>query len=214
MNSLIVSGGNIDITFFKEHINNNIYNNIIAVDKGLETLNKLNIIPNYIVGDLDSVDRNILKLYSNSNITFHKYQPEKDYTDTDIALKLAIELGSTHITIIGGTGTRIDHLLANIHILCFALDKYVMCQIIDTNNKIYLINSQIKLEKNKVFGKYISLIPLTSEITGLTLTGFKYSLHNYTLTIGKSLGISNEIIEDVANINLESGILIVIESKD
>ena len=60
----------------------------------------------------------------------------------------------------------------------------------------------------------MSLIPLTSTVEGLTLTGFKYPLNDYTLPIGTSLGISNEIIEDIAHIEMEKGILIVIESKD
>lgn len=213
MNTLIVSGGNINIPFLKEHIQNTFYNNIIAVDKGLEAVYKLNLLPNHIVGDLDSVTHEILEKYlSNTNITLHKYIPEKDYTDTDIALKLALKINSTHITIIGAIGTRIDHTLANIHILKYALEKNIPCEIIDEHNKIYLINSKTTI--TKTCSKFISLIPLTEHIHGLTLNGFKYPLNNYTLEIGKSLGISNEIVNNIATIDFDNGILIVIESKD
>lgn len=215
MNTLIVSGGNIDITFFKDFLTQHIFNNIIAVDKGLEILDKLNIFPDHIVGDLDSIDKSIISKYNNDNhIIIHKYIPEKDYTDTDIALNLALEQKSTNIVIIGATGTRIDHSLANIHILCLALSKNIPCTIIDYNNRIRLIDSNLSLDKADIYGKYISLIPLTTTVEGLTLTGFKYPLSNYTLSIGKSLGISNELINDVGNIELKKGILIVIESKD
>lgn len=78
----------------------------------------------------------------------------------------------------------------------------------------YLVNTEKTLEKDKVYGKYISLIPLTSTVEGLTLTGFKYPLNDYTLPIGTSLGISNEIIGDIAHIEMKNGILILIESKD
>ena len=75
----------------------------------------INILPNHIVGDFDSVNKDLLALYSNNpNITIHKYNPEKDYTDTEIAIKLAIDLNSCCINIIGGFGNRIDHLLSYI----------------------------------------------------------------------------------------------------
>ncbi len=114
----------------------------------------------------------------------------------------------------GALGKRMDHTLANIHILKSALEANIPCQILDSNNKIYLVDDDITLYKDKVFGKYISLIPLTTTVEGLTLMGFKYCLNNYILPIGISLGISNEIIEDVANIKLKNGILIIVESKD
>lgn len=189
--------------------------NIIAGDRGLEALYKLKIIPNHVVGDFDSVSAEILEFYKKqSQITFHTFNSEKDNTDTDIALQLAIGLKSSRITIMGALGKRMDHALANIHILKDALKANIPCQIIDEHNRIYLINKEMTLEKDKVYGKYVSLIPLTSIVEGLTLTGFKYSLNHYTLPIGTSLGISNEIITDTARIEMKKGILIVIESKD
>ena len=194
----------------------NIYGqNIIAGDKGLEALYQLKIIPNHVVGDFDSVSPEILEFYKKqSQIIFHTFNAEKDNTDTDIAFKLAIQLKSSKITILGALGKRMDHALANIHILKDALEANIPCQIIDKHNRIYLINKQVELEKDKVYGKYISLIPLTSEVKDLTLTGFKYPLNNYDLPIGTSLGVSNEIVENIAQIKMKKGILIVIESKD
>lgn len=127
---------------------------------------------------------------------------------------MAIELKSYKITILGALGKRMDHAIANIHILKDALEANIHCQILDRYNRIYLINKSIQLEKDKVYGKYVSLIPLTSTVEGLTLTGFKYLLNDYTLTIGTSLGISNEIVTDTAYIEMKNGILIVIESRD
>ena len=189
--------------------------NIIVCDRGLEALYQLKIIPNHVVGDFDSVSSNVLTFYQNKpQVVFHTYNAEKDNTDTDIALKLAIKLKSSEITILGALGKRMDHAIANIHILKDALEAEIPCQILDENNRIYLINKEMTLSKDKVYGKYISLIPLTSMIEGLTLTGFKYPLNHYTLPIGTSLGISNEMIEDIAHIEMKKGILIVIESRD
>lgn len=189
--------------------------NIIAGDRGLEALYQLKIIPNHVVGDFDSVSPEILEFYKKqSQIIFHKFNAEKDNTDTDIALQLAIRLKSSKITIMGALGKRMDHAIANIHILKDALEANIPCQMIDEHNRIYLINKEMTLEKEKVYAKYVSLIPLTSIVEGLSLTGFKYPLKDYTLPIGTSLGISNEIIGDTAHIEMKNGILIVIESRD
>lgn len=209
MNVLVVSGGNVDLKILNEN-----YDKIIAVDRGLESLYEINKEPDYIVGDFDSVNKDIINFYKNKNIPIQEHNPEKDFTDTDLGLKFAISLNPTKITIVGGIGTRLDHTIANIHILTLALEKHIECEILDEHNKIYLIDNFTKIEKRKAFGKYVSLIPLTSQVKGITLKGFKYLLDNYTLSIGKSLGISNEIEEEVATIEINDGILIVIESKD
>lgn len=100
MNSLIVTGGNINKNLLKTHLETNKYDIIIAVDKGLEFLEDIN--PDYIVGDFDSVDIDILEKYKNLGIKVKKLIPEKDFTDTECALELAINLQATEITIIGG----------------------------------------------------------------------------------------------------------------
>ena len=139
--------------------------------------------------------------------------PEKDLTDTESAINLAVSLNSSAITIIGATGTRVDHMLANIHILQIALDKKIIAKIINENNEIQLINDKTLIKKDNKF-KYISVIPLTTEAKGVTIKGMKYPLENYTLKIGNSLGVSNEQIEEIAQINVKEGILIIIRSKD
>ena len=189
--------------------------NMIAVDRGLEMLYALNIVPNHVVGDFDSVSTSILQFYQkNPQIVFHKYNPEKDNTDTDIALKLAIELNSSTITIMGALGKRMDHALANIHILKEALEIGIPCEILDSYNRIYLVKENTQLVKDKTYGKYISFLPLTTTVKGITLKGFQYPLNNASLSVGLSLGISNEIVDDMATIELKEGILIVIESRD
>ncbi len=216
METLIVAGGEIEkkdlATYYK---NNSTRINIIAVDRGLEVLYQLNLIPNHVVGDFDSVPDKILQDYQdNPQVIFHQYNAEKDNTDTDIAIQLAIQLKSSKITIMGALGKRMDHAMANIHILKYALEAKIPCQILDRYNKIYLIDKHYTLYKNKTYGKYISFIPLTTTVEGITLNGFKYPLSDASLSIGLSLGISNEIVEEFATIEVKKGILVTIESKD
>ena len=211
---LIVSGGNINNDFFKNQILKDKFDLIIASDKGLETLDRFSIKPNYIIGDFDSINLKILEKYINDkSVKLIKLNPIKDYTDTHMALKLAIKCRSDDIIIIGATGTRIDHTMANINILKEALNKNVECKILDENNSIRLINKNTKIYKDNNY-PYISLIPLTTTVKGITLKGFKYSLNNATMKIGKSIGVSNEQTKKIATIEIKQGVLIVIKSKD
>lgn len=210
MKTLIVTGGNVDVNFLKTNLEENEYDNIIAVDKGLEALDTLNIKPTETIGDFDSIRPEILNKYKNNIITLNK---EKDYTDTHMALKIAIDNNASDITIIGGIGSRLDHTIANVHILKIALDKNIPCKIINENNKVFLIKEKTNLKKDEKF-QYISLIPLTTKCTGITLEGLKYTLKDETLNIGESIGISNEQIEKEATIDVKEGILIIIYSKD
>lgn len=215
MKTLIVTGGNIEKKFLLKTINEIKFETIIAVDNGLKILNEENIKPNHIVGDFDTVKSEILDLYKeDKSIKIHKFNPIKDNTDTDIAIRLAVELKSDEIIILGAIGTRIDHLLGNIHTLKYALDSNIKCKIIDKNNEIQLINKTTILKKKEITKKYISLIPLTEKVENVNLKGFKYGLENGTLTMGSSLGISNEINDEQAIIEFNNGILIMINSKD
>ena len=210
--TLIVSGGNVEDNILNELKGKVDY--IIASDRGLEELDKNNVIPNYIIGDFDSINKKILDKYvNNKNVVVKKLNPEKDYTDTHMALKLAIQLKSTDITILGAIGTRLDHTIANVHILKEALDNNAECKIINSNNEIQLINKITTIKFNDNY-KYISLIPLTTKASGITLKGFKYHLENASLEIGQSIGISNEQIDEYAEIDLKKGVLMLIKSKD
>jgi len=213
VNTLIITGGTNDKDFIKEHLEKNQYDIIIAVDKGLEVLDMLKIEPNYIVGDFDSINQEILNKYQNGNSQIVKLNPEKDLTDTHSSVNLAIQLKSKNIVILGGIGTRIDHTIANIHILKLAVERKIKIKIIDERNEITLINKNVQIKKDENY-KYISLMPLTTEVKEVSLEGFKYPLHKKTLYIGDSLGISNELIDKQAKILLKSGILICIKSKD
>ncbi len=219
MKTLIVTGGNIEkellLKTINETKNETKFENIIAVDNGLKILNEINIKPNHIVGDFDTVKSEILDLYKeDTSIKIHKFNPIKDNTDTDIAIRLAVEFKSDEIIILGAIGTRVDHLLGNIHVLKYALDSNIKCKIIDENNEIQLIDKTTIIKKKDITKKYISLIPLTEKVEHINLKGFKYELKNGTLAMGSSLGISNEISKEEAIIEFDNGILIMINSKD
>lgn len=213
MKTLIVSGGELNKDFLQAFISNNEMDYIIAVDKGLEILDSINIFPNCILGDFDSIKNGILEKYNRQDIKIIKLNPEKDFSDTHMALKEAIEMKSTEIYILGALGKRMDHAIANIHILREALENNIECKIIDTNNIIKLITKGTEVVHKSKY-KYISLFPLTTSVKGITLKGFKYPLTNAMLTIGHSIGVSNEQLENIGTISISDGILIMVQSND
>ncbi|MFV0342229.1 MAG: thiamine diphosphokinase [Anaerocolumna sp.] len=214
MNVLLLTGGRVSIPFATEYIKDLKYDKVIAVDSGLMYAKELNLSPDYIVGDFDSVDQKVYKEYTSSSAKILQFNPEKDATDTELALDLCLELMAEEVYILGASGSRIDHTLANIHLLYRMLKKNVKTYIIDEWNKVYLMDNQLKLSKDKLHGSYVSLLPFMEVVTGLTLRGFKYPLTNYTMKPYYSLGVSNEMIDDTADIILQTGILIVIEARD
>ena len=217
MKTVIISGGRIDRDFALSFLENETFDQWIAVDNGLRFCYDNQIKPTWIVGDFDTAAPELVEYYqTQTDIPIRRFNPVKDSTDSQIAIELALELGSSEITLLGGTGTRMDHVLGNIQSLMLAKKKGVSCVILDEYNRIRLIDGETRLRKAEQYGKYGSLLPLTTEVTGVDLTGFKFNLtgHTFTSTGSAGLGVSNEIIEDTAEIRVKSGIFVLIESRD
>ena len=217
MKTVIISGGRIDRDFALSFLENETFEQFIAVDNGLRFCYDNQIKPTWIVGDFDTAAPELVEYYqTQTDIPIRRFNPVKDSTDSQIAIELALELGSSEITLLGGTGTRMDHVLGNIQSLMLAKKKGVSCVILDEYNRIQLIDGETRLKKSEQYGKYVSLLPLTTEVTGVDLTGFKFNLtgHTFTSTGSAGLGVSNEIIEDTAEIRVKSGIFVLIESRD
>ena len=173
---------------------------------------KLGIRVDYILGDYDSVNERLLDTYKKDTQTV-TYPPEKNYTDTHLAVITALKHHPAAIDILGATGTRYDHALTNIFIMKQALEAGTECCIYDKYNKIYLLNGNKTIKKADQYGKYISFVPMTEEVV-LTLKGLKYPLNGYILRQGLSICQSNEIKEETAEILIEKGIVAAIESRD
>lgn len=215
MKALIVAGGKTDENFARQTILQGGYEFIVAVDAGLNFFYQAEIEPDIVVGDFDSVGEEVLEFYrDHEHVEICMLNPEKDDTDTEAAIREVIQRGANKITLMGGTGTRIDHLLGNVSLLGIGLEEDVSIELVDPYNRIRMINQGIEIAKKEQFGKFLSVIPYSDKVTGVTFEGVKYPLMNYTMGGYNSLGISNEITEEKAKISFEEGILLVIESRD
>lgn len=216
--TIIVSGGNIHKDFALDFLKKNKTENtcLIAADRGVEFFMGTDLEPDVAVGDFDSLSAEGAKYMETLKHTeIRRLKPEKDDSDTQSAANYAIEQGTERIMILGATGNRIDHLMANFGLLMLGKIKQVQIVLIDAYNYMSLIESGMILKKEEQFGKYVSFFPIEGEVTGLTLKGFKYPLNSYTLKVEDSgLTVSNEISDPEAEVTFETGKLLMIMSRD
>ena len=213
---VIISGGELNEEFVLSVLAEEEKQYVIGVDRGMEFLYAHQILPNYIVGDFDSLsEEGEAYMRSLSDLEIIRLCPEKDDSDTQSAVNHIIEKGARDILIFGATGTRLDHVLANLGLLSMGKEQGVRIAIADQWNYITLAESGTILHREEQFGKYVSFFTVGGDVTGLTLRGFKYPLNGYRLTVADSgLTVSNEISEETAEILYESGQLLMIMSRD
>ena len=213
--AIIVSGGTIDKDFALNQVEQLNAEIVIGVDRGLEFLYRNQILPTYIVGDFDSVDAEVVECYrTNGQIPIRQFDPVKDATDTEIAVRLAMELGAEELWILGGTGTRLDHVWANVQTLKIAHDAGMKAYLLDKYKRISLVEQKITLTKEKAFGSFFSLFSLGEAVRDLTVIGAKYPLENHVLRPYDSLTVSNQILEEEVLITFSKGVLILMETRD
>ncbi len=183
----------------------------IAVDGGSRVFYEHNLLPDLLLGDMDSLDEKILSLFSSKGVEIRKYRPEKDLTDTAIAVEYIIKEKFDKAVLLGCTGSRFDHQFANIVLLKKMNDNNIEGIIKDNTNEIFLINKSKSLYKER---KYVSFFALNESVKGLTLEGFKYPLNLHELFRGDILCTSNEIIEEWGKVHFLEGELMCICSDD
>jgi thiamine pyrophosphokinase len=164
--------------------------------------------PEVVIGDMDSLDPETAEDLVRRGTRISGYPPEKDETDTQLALQYALSLEPEEIRIFGAMGGRIDHTLANLSILKIALDQGVPTRLVDEWCEILMIRDSCVLEGEA--GQTVSLFPFSSAVTGITLRGFAYPLENNAMEIGRPYGISNVLTDQRGFISLADGILLVI----
>lgn len=186
---------------------------LIGADRGAYFLIENGFTPDISIGDFDSVSHvqlEDIKKKSTELLSFDAI--DKDYSDTELSFLHALNQPCTEITLIGAVGTRLDHSISNIQLLSHALRKGVPTKLVDEHNIMQLIQSPTVIT-NKGF-PYISLLPYTEQVTGITLEHFKYPLLDATITKGQSIGVSNELLGEYGHITIKDGQLLVIQARD
>ncbi len=210
MRAFIYAGGSIDASNLTERPEDG--DIIIAADSGYRNAKLLGVKPTVLLGDFDSLPREELNEAADGAEVI-TVPAEKDFTDTQLAVKTALEKGANEIIIIGGLDGRLDHTLSNLAILEDMHSKKVRAVIADGNNRArYLENDSIIIMKSGY--KYISLLAIGEKVKGVTVEGCKYPLKNATLTDRYQYAVSNEIEGNCTFISVRKGAILIIESKD
>ncbi|SEB19688.1 thiamine pyrophosphokinase [Thalassobacillus cyri] len=186
----------------------------IGADQGAEVLYEQEIPMQLAIGDFDSVTENRLGEIRGYAAVTEVYPEEKDDTDLELAIKAAIKEQPDEIYLFGVTGGRIDHTLANIHLLHQTERAKIKAIIIDKQNHIELTTpGEHQVKKNNSY-PYISFIPMSLTVENLTLQGFYYPLENKNLPIGSTLCMSNKLVKESGTFSYSQGILLLIRSRD
>lgn len=175
---------------------------VIAADGGYAWLTGHGLTPRLAVGDFDSLG------YVPEGLEVLRHPPEKDDTDMALAVEAALARGCTRFFLYGGLGGRLDHSVANFHILA---------QLAQLGCGAFLVGPQTcvaalgrgRLTFSPAHRGMISIFSWGGDATGVTLTGLKYPLIDGTLTCDRALGVSNEFLGQAAEVSAQQGTLLV-----
>lgn len=212
MRTIIITNGEIkNVEYIKKIIREDDY--IISVDGAIKYVFKMDIVPDIALGDFDSIEPGLLEIIKEKNIPMETFPCKKDKTDTELAIDLAIEKGSSDIILLGGLGSRIDHSFTNLALMARLCRKGIKCRVFNENNDCYFIKDKIIFNNiEKIYN--ISIVPISSEVVVKKTEGLYYPLENATIPLGSSWGVSNVAIEDKVCIEISKGIAMIILARD
>lgn len=225
---VLVAGGSVKADYLRDEIDSllkkakpddSIY--VIGADAGVKALTEAKIPIDYALGDFDTYTEFDKNLVESGKMNGQILNPIKDDTDSEAAIRHIIGLEQAYsekkavVLMYGVTGSRLDHTMANICMLKQFADSGIMAEIRNENNHIRLLTESVRLSKNDIFGTYISLLPLSEKVEHISISGFKYSGAEITLELGSSLGISNELSEEIGEIFFPKGkYILLMETRD
>ena len=207
MRAFIYTGGTVRIESITEHPKAD--DLCIAADQGYHTAKALGERIDLLLGDFDSIG----SVPGDEGMEIQRVPAEKDYTDTQLAVEIALERGADEIIIIGGLSGRLDHTLSTLAILEDLNARGVYCTITDGQNRVRYMKSTSTLIARSPY-KYLSLIAADEVVKGVDIEGCKYPLKKATLRRSHQFAVSNEITGNVAFISVKKGGVFIIESRD
>ena len=207
MRAFIYTGGSVRVEFITEHPKAD--DLCIAADQGYHTAKALGERIDLLLGDFDSIG----SVPGDEGMEIQRVPAEKDYTDTQLAVEIALERGADEIIIIGGLSGRLDHTLSTLAILEDLNTRGVYGTVTDGQNRARYMKSTSTLIARSPY-KYLSLIAADEVVKGVDIEGCKYPLKKATLRRRNQFAVSNEITGNVAFIAVKKGGVFIIESRD
>jgi thiamine pyrophosphokinase len=184
---------------------------IICADGGTRHALALGLRPNLVIGDMDSIERKQLQELQKGAVAVELFPRDKNETDLELAIHRAIELGPERLLVIGALGGRLDQMFGNIALLSDSQLATLDARFDDGVEEIFFCRDQVQVHGRS--GDIVSLIPWGGPVFGIQTRNLKWPLQNEILYPNKTRGISNEIVNDVAFITIDSGLLLIVHQR-
>lgn len=186
---------------------------LIAADGGAASLDRIGRRPDRLIGDLDSVSPDLVERLEAAGTRVERHPTDKDASDTELALGAAIAAGGTEVVLLGALGgARLDHELANLLLIADPELEDVDVRLVRRGTTVRVLRGGSRLALHEAEGGIVSLLPVGGHATGVTATGLRWSLTDAVLRMGRSRGLSNELVEASASVSLEHGTLLVVQT--
>ncbi len=210
MIAVIVAHGDLEVTPEVEEVVR-CADLIVAADGGAAAAVARGWWPHLLVGDLDSAPPEMRAAAEAHGAAVEQHSPRKDETDTELALRAALARGADEVYLLGATGGRLDHALANIFLLALPEAAHARVTILAGRQRLFLIQGRATIEGRP--GDLVSLLPIGGDARGIRTTGLEYPLRGETLPLATPRGISNVLTTPRAAVSLESGLLLAVVTR-
>jgi thiamine pyrophosphokinase len=184
---------------------------VIAADGGARHALALGLRPHVVVGDLDSLEPELVEQLVAGGTQIERHPAGKNATDLELAIERAIRDGAQEIVLVGALGGRLDQTLANVLILA-QREWPAAISLVEEDQVATLLRGGETLTLTAAVGATVSLLPLSAQVTGITYQGLLYPLTDATLTLGSTRGISNVVAEQPATVQIASGLALVVQT--
>lgn len=181
---------------------------IICADGGAVLARKWGVAPDLILGDLDSLDGEILTYWQEKGVPVQRVPAEKDETDLELAVDFALEQGVEKIILVGAWGSRVDHALGNLELLYRLAQGGTANELLTRDHRLIAFTSSLEARVRP--GSYVSLVPLTPVVRRVWTQGLAYPLTGQDVTKGKTLSISNQAQGEEIKVELSGGVLLAV----
>ena len=193
---------------------------IICADGGTHHALTLGIIPQLVIGDMDSATKDEMQRLKKEDVPIELYPRDKNETDLELALNRALDQSPSSILIIGALGGRLDQTLGNISLLSDWRLAALDIRLDDGIEEVFFCGDQSKAPSRAISrgiegrrGDIVSLIPWNGAVKGISTNGLRWSLNHETLYPDKTRGISNEMLDALAEVSIEAGLLLIIHRR-
>ena len=187
---------------------------VVAADSGYDHARTFGLAVDVLVGDLDSISADGLAHARATGVRIEQHDPEKDATDTELALKTAVAAGTAHITLVtGASADRFDHSLAVVVALGHPRLATVEVDAWFGAAAVHALRGPVRRELPMRTGEVVTLLAVGGPATGITTTGLRYPLDGEPLEPTSSRGVSNEAVDPLPTITVQAGCLLVIRPE-